>query len=84
MYTTHLRKVGGSVMMAVPPAILDMLDLQPGAVVALAVEGQRLIVETKAKPRYSLEELLDECDASAPLADEDRQWIAVAPVGREW
>lgn len=31
MHTTCLRKVGGSVMLAVPPAILEMLHLQAGA-----------------------------------------------------
>ena len=31
MYTTNLRKVGGSVMLAVPPAVLDILHLQAGA-----------------------------------------------------
>ena len=31
MYTSNLRKVGGSVMLAVPPAILDMVQLQSGS-----------------------------------------------------
>ncbi|MBV9567389.1 MAG: antitoxin, partial [Hyphomicrobiales bacterium] len=31
MHTTNLRKVGGSVMLAVPPALLDVLHLAPGA-----------------------------------------------------
>lgn len=31
MHTTNLRKVGGSVMLAVPPALLDFLHLEPGA-----------------------------------------------------
>ena len=31
MHTTHLRKVGGSVMLAVPPALLKLLNLQAGA-----------------------------------------------------
>jgi antitoxin ChpS len=31
MHTTNLRKVGGSVMLAVPPALLDVLQLQIGA-----------------------------------------------------
>jgi len=31
MHTTSLRKVGGSVMLAVPPALLNILQLQPGA-----------------------------------------------------
>ena len=35
MHTTNLRKVGGSVMLAVPPALLDILHLQPGATVGI-------------------------------------------------
>ena len=30
MQTTNLRKVGGSIMLAVPPALLDLLRLRPG------------------------------------------------------
>jgi antitoxin ChpS len=33
MHTTSLRKVGGSIMLAVPPVILDMLHLAAGATV---------------------------------------------------
>ncbi len=83
MLTTTLRKVGGSVMLAVPPVVLDMLRLKAGATVALAVNGERLIVETPEKPRYTLDELLAQCDAKAPLTKEDRNWIGLAPVGRE-
>lgn len=38
--------------------------------------------ETHEKPRYTLEELLKQCDPTAPL-DEDRTWIELRPVGRE-
>ena len=37
MHTTNLRKVGGSIMLAVPPAILDILHLHAGATVGLAL-----------------------------------------------
>jgi antitoxin component of MazEF toxin-antitoxin module len=37
MHTTNLRKVGGSIMLAVPPALLDILHLRPGAKVGIAV-----------------------------------------------
>ena len=37
MHTTDLRKVGGSIMLAVPPALLDILRLRPGAKVGIAV-----------------------------------------------
>lgn len=83
MLTTKLRKVGGSVMMVVPPAVLDLLRLQADATVALAVEGERLIVESPRKPRYTLKELLAQCDPKAPLPEEDREWLNSGPVGRE-
>ena len=57
LHTTNLRKVGGSVMLAVPPAFLDQLHLQAGATVGLAVDHGRLVVEPKPRPRYTLAEL---------------------------
>jgi antitoxin ChpS len=83
MHTTNLRKVGGSVMLAVPPAILDLLHLRAGATVGIAVEDGRLIVEPRARPHYTLEELLARCDASAEPDEDDRAWLGAAPVGGE-
>ena len=83
MHATNLRKVGGSVMLAVPPAILDMLHLQAGSRVALVVDGGRLIVEPQPRPRYTLDELLAQCDPSAELTQEDREWLEAEPVGGE-
>lgn len=83
MHTTNLRKVGGSIMLAVPPAILDLLHLKAGATVGLAVDGDHLVVDPKIKPRYTMDELLSECDADAPISAEDRAWLEVPPVGRE-
>jgi antitoxin ChpS len=83
MPTTSLRKVGGSIMMVVPPAILDQLGLRAGAAVTLAVEGQRIVVEPERKPRYTLDQLLTECDARAVESAEDREWLSTPPVGRE-
>ena len=83
MHTTILRKVGGSIMLAVPPAILDLLHLHAGATVGLAVERGRLVIEPTLRPRYSLDELLAQCDASADLSAEDRAWLDNKPVGSE-
>jgi antitoxin ChpS len=83
MHITNLRKVGGSVMLAVPPALLDVLHLSAGAKVGLVVENGRLVVEPEARPRYTLDELLAECDASAEPTSEDRTWIDASPVGGE-
>ena len=86
MHTTNLRKVGGSVMLAVPPAILDQLHLKAGATVGLAVDGERLVMQSRPKPRYTLDELLAKCDFSIPTSEpseEDLLWLNLPPVGRE-
>ena len=83
MHTTHLRKVGGSVMLAVPPALLDVLHLAAGAKVGLVIDNGRLVVEPAARPRYTLEELLAQCDASTEISAEDREWLDARPVGDE-
>lgn len=85
MHTTNLRKVGGSVMLAVPPAILDLLHLDAGATVGIAVDGGRLVIHPQTKPKYTLDELLAQCDADTPLTEteEDRVWLDLPPVGRE-
>jgi antitoxin ChpS len=83
MYTTNLRKVGGSIMLAVPPVILDLLHLHAGATVVLAVDHGRLVVEPTQRPHYSLDELLAQCDVTAEISEEDRAWMESKPVGSE-
>ena len=88
MHTTSLRKVGGSVMLAVPPALLDILHLQPGATVAIAVERGRIVVKPQKRRRYTLKELLAKCDSKAPRArgrsrKEEQEWLDSKPVGGE-
>jgi antitoxin ChpS len=83
MHTTNLRKVGGSIMLAVPPALLDMLQLSAGAKVGLAVDNGQLLVKPTTRPRYTLDELLAQCDPSADFAPEDKAWARGGPVGSE-
>ena len=81
MHTTTLRKVGGSVMLAVPPAILDILRLQPGSKVGITVERGRLIVESRKRLRYTLDELLAQCNPKAARSRQERKWLNAKPVG---
>jgi antitoxin ChpS len=83
MHTTNLRKVGGSVMLAVPPALLDILHLQPGATVGIAIKNGRLVVEPQQRPRYTLDELLAQCNPKAPRSKEEREWLDAKPTGHE-
>jgi antitoxin ChpS len=83
MHTTNLRKVCGSVMLAVPRAVLDVLRLRAGAKVGIAVERGRLVVEPQKRPRYTLEELLAQCNPKARRTKEEREWLNNKPVGSE-
>lgn len=83
MHTTNLRKVGGSVMMAVPPALLDLLHIGAGTKVSLAVDNGRLVVDPQPRPRYTLDELLAQCDSTAEMNDDDRIWLDHKPMGDE-
>jgi antitoxin ChpS len=83
MHTTSLRKVGGSVMLAVPPAFLDQLQLQVGATVGLAVDNGCLVVDPRPRPRYTLAELLAASDYSQPQPAQEREWVDAPAVGGE-
>ncbi len=83
MHTTSLRKVGGSVMLAVPPAILDLLQMGAGTTVGVTVDNGRLIVEPRPRRRYTMTELLAESDYSEIQPAEEREWVDAPTVGRE-
>ena len=83
MHTTSVRKVGGSVMMALPPALLELLQLKVGATVGLAVADGLLLVDPKPKQQYTLQELLDKSDFSETQAPHERAWVDAPPVGGE-
>ena len=83
MVAIKLRKVGGSIMLAVPPTLIEMLRLQPGAKVGIAVESGRLVVEPQKRPRYTLKELIAQCNPKARLTKADREWLHSKPVGGE-
>ncbi len=82
-YTATLRKVGGSVMLALPPAFLESTSLAAGRQVAVSMEGDRLVIEPQKRPRHTLSELLAQCDADAPMSDEEREWLESGRTGQE-
>jgi len=83
MYTTKLRKAGGLVMLDLPPALLEILHLQPGTAVGVVVENGRLVVEPQPQRRYSLDELLARCDPKALRVKDEQEWLDSKPVGGE-
>lgn len=83
MHMTTLRTVGGSVMFAIPKAILEGLHLEANDSVGLSVEAGKLVVDPHPKRRYTLDELMAQCDLDAPWTEEDKAWLNDGPVGRE-
>jgi len=83
MHTTNLRKVGGSIMLVIPPAFLDQLLLQAGSAVGISISDGQLVVHPQPKPRYTLAELLAASDYSQPQPAEEREWVDTPAVGGE-
>ena len=83
MHVTSLRKVGGSVMLTVPPALLKELGLEAGLQVGLEIQGGELVVKPSRRRRYKLDDLLAQCDPNAEVTLEEREWVNAPEVGRE-
>ncbi len=84
MPTATLRRVGGSVMVALPPDYLTRTGLGPSQVIAWEIDGNHLVMRpATVRPRYTLAELLAQCDRKKRRAKSDRQWTAGHAVGRE-
>jgi len=84
MHTTNLRKVGDSVMLAVPSVFLERLRLKAGNTVGMVTtDDGNLVIVPRPRPRYTLAELLVESDYSQPMPDEEREWLNSPAVGKE-
>jgi len=81
--TSTLRTVGGSVMMAIPKPLLDTLGLATNAKLDLTVEDGKLVAVPRKRPKYTLEELLAQCDPNAEITEEEKMWMNLEPVGKE-
>jgi len=81
MQIARFRQVGGSAMVAIPPALLEQLDLRPGSAVSVEIEGGRLVLASTRR-RYTHAELLAMGPPPA-MTDEDGAWDAMQPVGSE-
>ncbi len=55
--TTKIRKWGNSLAVRIPDEFAENLDLKDGSVVGFQQSGDKMII-TKAKPRYTLEDMV--------------------------
>ena len=83
-HSARLRKVGGSVMLAIPKAMLEALDLAPDNAVGLSVKSGKIVVDPQiGRRRYTLDQLLAEWKPASRRSRQERDWVEGAPAGRE-
>jgi antitoxin ChpS len=83
MYSAALRSVGGSVMMTLPKSLLTENNLSIGSKVNIQSLNGQIIITPQKKKRYTLEELLAQCDPSLPMSAEELEWLNAPDVGLE-
>ena len=77
-----LRKYGNSTVAVLPPAVLKDLGLAAGQAMTLHATDEGKIVLARKK-RYTLAELIAQCDPKAPPPADLALWDAAKPVGGE-
>ncbi|MBB3257472.1 antitoxin ChpS [Paraburkholderia bannensis] len=62
--------------------LLKQINVQIGASLSVDVRPEG-VMPTPAKPKSSLDDLVAQCDAKAPLPEDLAAWGQSKPVGRE-
>lgn len=81
---TVIRKIGNSSGVIIPSELLRRLNLKDGDSISIEeVENSLVITRATNRPRYSLDELLAQCDTSKAMPEELAEWDSVPPAGDE-
>ena len=77
-----LRKFGNSTGLAFPPSVLKDLGWKAGQAMTMGTTADGKIT-LEPKRRYTLSELIAQCDPKAPPPADLAAWDAAQPVGQE-
>ena len=77
-----IKRWGNSSGMVIPNVVMKELNLRPGQSVEAQVSNNQLIL-TPISSRYSLDELLAQCDMNATELSEQDVWGKSTPAGDE-
>ncbi|MFJ4429429.1 AbrB/MazE/SpoVT family DNA-binding domain-containing protein [Pseudomonas sp. NPDC089395] len=79
-----IQQWGNSAAIRLPAAVLKQMRLGVGSTLSLDTTGDTLVLKpVRPKPKYTLEELMAQCDLNAPEPEDMADWNAMRPVGRE-
>ncbi|HCI7706250.1 TPA: type II toxin-antitoxin system antitoxin ChpS [Escherichia coli] len=77
-----IKRWGNSSGMVIPNVVMKELNLRPGQSVEAQVSNNQLILKPISR-RYSLDELLAQCDMNAAELSEQDVWGKSTPAGDE-
>ena len=80
---TNLRNFVNSVGLVIPKPVREALHLRAGQTVTIEQTAQGGLLVSPCRKTYSLEDLLAQCDADAPMPQEVVDWENMPPVGEE-
>lgn len=77
-----IQKWGNSAAVRLPTELLGLLKASLGDKLVVDVRPEGIMLKAK-RPAYSLNELVAQCDPTAPEPADLAAWNNVKPVGRE-
>lgn len=80
---TSIKKLGNSAGILLPSVLMRALNLSVGQSVNIESVDGNLLVKPQSTKRYTLKELLAQCNATAPMPTEVNEWENAPLVGLE-
>lgn len=80
---TTLKRFGNSVGLVIPKGLREALGLDAGQTVTLEQSVDGLLLRRAGRRRYTLDELLAQCDPTASVPAAVTEWDDAPTVGRE-
>lgn len=77
-----IQKWGNSAAVRLPATLLEQLKVALGDKLSVDVRPDGIMLKP-ARHKYSLDELLAQCDRKAPIPEDLADWKGVEPLGRE-
>jgi antitoxin component of MazEF toxin-antitoxin module len=79
-----VKKWGNSAAIRIPVSVLQTAHIELDQDVDVREEAGRIVIEpVRARRRYTLEELVAQCDRQKRPSRQERAWLDSPPVGRE-
>lgn len=85
MTTATILETEDGPVLSLSPDAVETLGLKQGTALEVSVEGSSVLLRPSQRQRskYTIEELLAQCNYSLPMDEEERQWLDAPRVGRE-